>query len=92
MQLAGRFTVPATHPSLPGHFPGRPIVPGVVLLEAVLACLPPGLTLLSAKFTAPVQPDDTVDVASAAQPGGRVQFAGRVGERPVLHGVAGPAA
>ena len=28
--------VPETHPALPGHFPGRPIVPGVLLLDEVL--------------------------------------------------------
>jgi 3-hydroxymyristoyl/3-hydroxydecanoyl-(acyl carrier protein) dehydratase len=27
--------IPATHPALPGHFPGQPIVPGVLLLDEV---------------------------------------------------------
>jgi 3-hydroxymyristoyl/3-hydroxydecanoyl-(acyl carrier protein) dehydratase len=30
------FVVAGTHPALPGHFPGRPIVPGVLLLDEVL--------------------------------------------------------
>lgn len=29
--------IPATHPALPGHFPGDPIVPGVLLLDEVMA-------------------------------------------------------
>lgn len=28
-------TFAADHPSIPGHFPGRPIVPGVVVLDAI---------------------------------------------------------
>jgi 3-hydroxyacyl-[acyl-carrier-protein] dehydratase len=31
--------IPADHPSLPGHFPGAPIVPGVVILDEILAAL-----------------------------------------------------
>ena len=33
------FEIPADHPCLPGHFPGRPIVPGVVVLDRVLAAI-----------------------------------------------------
>ena len=33
------FRVPADHPSLPGHFPGNPIVPGVLLLDGVMHAL-----------------------------------------------------
>ena len=90
MQPAGQFAIPASHPSLPGHFPGAPVVPGVVLLVEALACLPPGLMLLSAKFTTPVLPDEMVSVASDLRPDGRVAFTGAVAGRQVLQGLAAP--
>jgi 3-hydroxyacyl-[acyl-carrier-protein] dehydratase len=56
--------IAANHPSLPGHFPGRPIVPGVVLLDCVLQAAerwlqrPLHMTALAqAKFTAPLLPE-----------------------------------
>lgn len=33
------FSVPACHPALPGHFPGAPVVPGVVMLDRVVAAI-----------------------------------------------------
>lgn len=32
-RITRQVSIPATHPALAGHFPGRPIVPGVVWLE-----------------------------------------------------------
>ena len=60
---AADLCIAADHPTLPGHFPGRPIVPGVLLLDCVLAeaqrWLGTTLTLRAlpqAKFVAPLLP------------------------------------
>jgi 3-hydroxymyristoyl/3-hydroxydecanoyl-(acyl carrier protein) dehydratase len=60
-----RFTVEVAddHPAFAGHFPGHPVLPGVVLLDEVVAGAerhlgrPVGELLLKvAKFHAPVRP------------------------------------
>ncbi len=66
MQHDSEFAIAATHPALRGHFPGQPIVPGVLLLAHALEALlaqpvwaarvgaQPRLALV--KFQAPVEP------------------------------------
>jgi len=61
--------IPADHPALPGHFPGRPIVPGVVLLQCVLdeaeRWLGKKLSvggLPQAKFAAPLLPEQDAEL------------------------------
>ena len=59
-----RFHVAADHPCLAGHFPGRPVVPGVVIVDAVRACLDGCwgdrmlLGLPQFKFLRPLLPDE----------------------------------
>lgn len=55
--------VPAGHASLAGHFPGRPVVPGVLLLDQMLAAIERATGahashLRQVKFSAPLQPDE----------------------------------
>lgn len=90
MPAVSRFSIPGDHPSLPGHFPGRPIVPGVLLLDEVLSrfsgAVSAALRLEAAKFTAPVLPDQEVAVSWSDGRNGRVAFVCRVDGREVLRG------
>lgn len=62
------FVIAPDHPSLPGHFPGRPLVPGVVLLDRVLAAIearhgPLGaLRLPQVKFLQPLRPGEAARI------------------------------
>ncbi|HXH00918.1 MAG TPA: hypothetical protein VNI56_01835 [Xanthomonadaceae bacterium] len=62
------FCIAPDHPSLPGHFPGRPIVPGVLLLEHVLAAIETThgalgpLRLPQVKFLRPLLPGEPARV------------------------------
>ena len=64
--------ISAAHPSLPGHFPGMPLVPGVVILDEVLAALRQWrkdcqLTAIRAvKFLVPLKPDQTFTICFSA--------------------------
>lgn len=72
------FRVAADHPSLPGHFPGSPLVPGVMLLEQVALALRAWrgerlARVQDAKFVAPLLPDQNAQVTLTDMQG-RVRF------------------
>ncbi len=75
-----QFLIATDHPALPGHFPGNPIVPGVVILDTVLdavAALFPAHRITGVrkmKFQRPLLPDQTCDVQLGEVRSGRLRF------------------
>jgi 3-hydroxymyristoyl/3-hydroxydecanoyl-(acyl carrier protein) dehydratase len=81
------------HPAAQGHFPGNPMIPGALLLSAVLQEISAGLgvdlascRVRSAKFLAPVRPGDHFSIEYSRSGGGAVRFDCRIGGRTVLRG------
>ena len=70
--------IPANHPSLPGHFPGEPVVAGVILLDRLAALLErKGCGALrripAVKFRSPLLPGEVAEL-QVALTGKHVRF------------------
>jgi 3-hydroxymyristoyl/3-hydroxydecanoyl-(acyl carrier protein) dehydratase len=84
----------ADHPSLPGHFPDAPIVPGVVILDEMLAALLElrkncQLTSIrTVKFLAPLKPEQLFTIYFSASHGraSEVNFCCRIEDRIIVEG------
>lgn len=82
------------HPSLPGHFPGTPLVPGVIILDEVVAALNEWRQNLqlsgiqSVKFLAPLLPDQpfTISLSTVSKRSGEISFCCRAKERVIAEG------
>jgi 3-hydroxyacyl-[acyl-carrier-protein] dehydratase len=98
------LVIPGQHPAFSGHFPGAPLLPGVVLLDEMLQVVQQahagssphaGWTIATAKFLHPVRPGETLTLEyEPPLPNGAIRFAIRSAGRPVASGtlVSRPAA
>ena len=85
--------IPSDHPSLPGHFPDRPIVPGVLILDEVIGALAEWRTgdlvtnISNAKFLAPLEPDQSFSIRFHDQAeADSVDFVCRTAIRDIVRG------
>ncbi|MBA3033258.1 MAG: hypothetical protein KKF85_08660 [Gammaproteobacteria bacterium] len=81
MNNVTHWTVPLDHPAFAGHFPGTPILPGVVLLDVALQTIADsrGIALdlceISAvKFLSPARPGDELLIQHSISAGGTLRF------------------
>lgn len=89
-QYRHRFRIDADHPALPGHFPGRPVVPGVILLDHVAAAVErwqgrPLRRLAQVKFLQPLLPGQEAELLLSAD-GDKIRFRIAHAEREIANG------
>ncbi|MEO6352085.1 MAG: hypothetical protein ABIO19_13310 [Burkholderiaceae bacterium] len=69
-QSLNQLQIASDHPAFAGHFPGQPIVPGVVLLDETLHAIGDAIgidlsscRINSVKFLSPARPGEPVSVS-----------------------------
>jgi len=85
------FRIDADHPALPGHFPGQPVVPGVLLLDHVAAAVAQWQRgtlrqLAQVKFLQPLLPGQEAELLLSAD-GERIRFRISAGQGEIANGI-----
>jgi 3-hydroxyacyl-[acyl-carrier-protein] dehydratase len=92
MKKTSTLNIPVDHPAFAGHFPGMPIVPGVVLLDETMHAIADAVghegawQIGSVKFLSPLGPGARVVIEHEVQASGAIRFDIRDGERHIVSG------
>lgn len=93
MNTALHWSIPHDHPAFAGHFPGTPILPGVVLLDKVLQAIAHAGAIAvdhceigSVKFLSPVRPGDELVLRHSVSASGTICFDIVAGMRKIASG------
>jgi 3-hydroxyacyl-[acyl-carrier-protein] dehydratase len=86
-----RLSFAKDHPTGPGHFPGNPMIPGALLLDAVIAAIAgesrdAPMRIRSAKFLRSVRPGEDLDINWRTLPDGSIKFECRLDEALAVTG------
>jgi 3-hydroxymyristoyl/3-hydroxydecanoyl-(acyl carrier protein) dehydratase len=87
------ITIGADHPSLAGHFPDHPVVPGVVMLGEIMNAIREMakvniefVGMPSAKFMSPLNPGEPLTIMLDQQGDGTMEFTCTTGSRLIASG------
>lgn len=93
MKKQSPLNIPINHPAFAGHFPGTPIVPGVVLLDEVMHVIvaDSGLAatawqISAVKFLSPLQPGEAVVIEHEQLANGASRFEVLADSRQIVSG------
>ncbi|MGC8503965.1 MAG: 3-hydroxyacyl-ACP dehydratase FabZ family protein [Acidithiobacillus sp.] len=91
------FSIPAQHPVFAGHFPGHPIVPGVMLIDEVIYTveLATGKAMTAchitmAKFYSPASPGEVLTLRFDTRADASIAFTIHADNRKVAAGDLSP--
>ncbi len=87
------LSIPADHPSFADHFPGAPILPGVILLDQILCAIAAATELdllrsqlASVKFLSMVRPGEALRLDHETLANGSISFSVHTADRAVATG------
>jgi len=92
------LTVAATHPAFDGHFPGAPVLPGVVILDEAIRAIelatggePRCWRIASVKFLKTVGPGEPLALEQERLASGAIRFSISSAGQTIANGALTPA-